>query len=126
MLGWNTSVYRQRYGKDSPATFESPKGERMAVWQTGMYGLRWIKDLAKAGVAIDLGGNGYPCRLTAPAKHILPQIRGGSPPEANDVWGCDENDTLLESWVGKTKVETSVMAQCTDDEWLLIVAWDES
>jgi hypothetical protein len=33
MLGWHASVYRQPDGGHSPATFESPEGERLAVWQ---------------------------------------------------------------------------------------------
>ncbi len=59
MLGWHISVYRQQDDATPPATAEIPKGKRLAIWQTGMYGLKWLNDLVKAGRATDLGGNGY-------------------------------------------------------------------
>jgi hypothetical protein len=61
MLGWHISVYRQKVGGLS-----TPKGQRLAVWQTGLGGLDWLDELVKAGKAINLGENGgYPCRYTA-------------------------------------------------------------
>lgn len=65
MLGWHVSVYRQTDGGGSPATAESGKGTRLAVWQTGIGGLDWIRELVKEGKVVDLGGNGYPSRFTA-------------------------------------------------------------
>lgn len=125
MLGWNIDVYRQTDGGASPATAKSPEGARLAVWQTGLGGLDWIDELVKAGKAIDLGGNGYPCRYTAPAKYLIPQI-SDEPPGARKNWGFDEGDILLEGWIGKTMIDHDVIADCRPDEWLLIVAWDES
>jgi hypothetical protein len=42
MLGWHVSVYRQKEGGGSPATFESPEGARLAVWQADWDGLKWL------------------------------------------------------------------------------------
>jgi hypothetical protein len=125
MLGWHISVYRQTNGGASPATAESPEGARLAVWQTGLGGLEWIDELVKAGRAIDLGGNGYPCRYTATAEYLIPRIID-EPPGARIVWTFDEGDIILEGWEGKTVVDRDVIAACRPDEWLLIVAWDES
>jgi hypothetical protein len=66
MLGWHVSVYRQKDGGSSPATFPTPEGTRLAVWQTGIGGLDWLDELVKAGKAIDLGGNGYPADTPPP------------------------------------------------------------
>jgi hypothetical protein len=60
MMGWNISVYRQSDGGRSPATAESKISVRLAVWQAKPWGLEWLEELASAGKAINLGGNGYP------------------------------------------------------------------
>jgi hypothetical protein len=49
-------------------------GTRLAVWQTGLGRLDWVYELVKAGKAINLGGNGYPCRYTATAEYLTPRI----------------------------------------------------
>ena len=53
MLGFHMSVYRQTDEGVAPATFDSPEGPRLAVWQTDAWGLDWLNDLVKAGRAID-------------------------------------------------------------------------
>ena len=79
MLGWHISIYRQADGGASPATTESIRSTRLAVWQTGLGGLDWVQELVQAGKAIDLGGNGYPCRYTAAAENLIPRIEDGPP-----------------------------------------------
>ena len=125
MLGWHISVYRQRDGGAAPATAGSPEGPRLAVWQTGVGGLDWLDDLAKAGKAINLGGNGYPCRYTATAEYIIPQIVE-MPPGARTHWLREASDVVTGKWEGKTVVDRAATAHCRPDEWLLVVAWDES
>jgi hypothetical protein len=125
LLGWNISVHRITGNPAEPATVESTQGTRLAVWQTGPDGLQWINQLVESGQAIDLGGNGYPNRYTARADRLLPQIIGG-PPQARANWGSDDGDILLPQWVGKTFVDRAAMDECKPEEWLLIIAWDES
>ncbi len=124
MIGWHISVYRQKDGGAAAATAASSQGTRLAVWQTGLHGLRWLDELVKSGNAIDLGGNGYPLRFTATAEHLVPRIK--QPPEANAVWVCGPQDILTDKWAGKTVVELDAIAQCRIGEWLLVEAWDES
>jgi hypothetical protein len=99
----------------------------LAVWQTGLYGLRWIDELAKDGHAVNLGGNGYPCRYTAPAEVLLPRIIEG-PPEANEHWiiGGEPVTVDKDLWIGKTLIDQAAIADCRSNEWLLVEAWDES
>lgn len=125
MLGWHISIYRQADGGASPVTAESNRGPRLAVWQTGLGGLDWIQELVKAGKAFDLGGNGYPCRFTATAEHLIPRLDDG-PPKARQIWAFGEHDVLTEKWEGKTVIDRAASAVCRPDEWLLIEAWDES
>jgi hypothetical protein len=124
MLGWHVSVYRQKDGGGSPATFESPEGARLAVWQTDWDGLKWLDELAKAGKAVDLGGNGYPCRYTAIAENLVPVITAHIP-KAREYWQCDAGDLITSKWEGKTVVDSAAI-QCPKDEWLIVEAWDES
>lgn len=126
MLGWHVSIYRQTDDDAaSPATTESPKGMRLAVWQTGLNGLDWLDDLVKAGNALSLGGNGYPYRYTATAENLIPRILD-EPPGARRAWSYEEHDILDEKWEGKTVINHVVAVACRPDEWLLIEAWDES
>lgn len=125
MLGWHISIYRQADGGLSPATAESAKDIRLAVWQTGLGGLDWILELVEAGKAIDLGGNGYPCQYTATAENLLPRIID-EPPGALLVWASGADDIITEKWEGRTVIDHSAANDCRPDEWLLIVAWDES
>ena len=125
MLGWNVSVFRQADGGSSPASAESPKGARLAVWQTGVFGLRWVTELVAAGHAVDLGGNGYPNRYTARGRYLIPLIVSG-PPDANAAWIHDPEDIISPAWAGKTVIDEEAINACRPDEWLLIVAWDES
>ena len=124
MLGWNISVYRLKDGA-VPATTKSLTGVRLAVWQTGPGGLDWIDELVKQRKAINLGGNGYPCRFTATAEHLIPQFVNGIP-EAHSTWSFEASDILMKEWEGKTAIDQTAIAACRPDEWLLVMAWDES
>jgi hypothetical protein len=125
MLGWRISVYRQKGGGASPASACCLHGARIAVWQTDWDGLDWINELVEANRAINLSGNGYPCRYTGTAEHILPRILNG-PPAVKLVWTCDEFDILTEEREGRTVIDVPAAKQCRPDEWLLVEAWDES
>ena len=125
MLGWCISVHRQEDGGASPATAESSRGARLAIWQAGLGGRDWLDELAKTGKAIDLGGNGYPYRYTATAEHLLKPVTEG-PPGAHTSWLFGPYNILMDNWEGKTVIDHAAVAQCRPDEWLLVTAWDES
>lgn len=144
MLGWHVGVYtvvaRKRSGapisQDQPATrgltlaqMDSlrdrfARGDQIAVWQSGIAGLRWLDDLVKSGAAITARANGYPSVFYAKAVDVVPHL--DVPPEARQVWLSGRNDILTEEWAGETVVDQGTAAACTPDEWLLIEAWDES
>jgi hypothetical protein len=124
-LGWHIGVFRQQNDGSSPASFGAAHGARLAVWQTGLDGLRWLDDLVKEQKAIDLGGNGCPTEYTAMASHIIPRLRD-DPPEAKAVWTFDAGDIITAEWLGKTIKDPEAMDACRPDEWLIVQAWDES
>ena len=109
----------------SPATMESAEGTRLAVWQTGIGGLDWLRELVKEGEVVDLGGNGYPSRFTATAEVIVPRIVD-TPPGARTDWLLDAGDIVTDKWEGKTVVDGGVAAKCPAGEWLIVEVWDES
>lgn len=119
------SVYRQADNLTEPATWDSPRGARIAVWQGQTAATRWLHDLVSAREAVDLGGNGYPSRMSARAGAVLPVVSIG-PPEANETWISGPHDILTPAWAGKTVVNAEVAQACSDDEWLIIEIWDES
>lgn len=125
MLGWVISVHRQAGGGVTPADAGAVLGSRLAVWQTGVNGLRWLDELASSGRAVSLGGNGYPMRYTAQAALLIPRIADG-PPMAKESWVLESGSIALPSWPGKTVIDQTAIDACRPDEWLLIEAWDES
>ena len=125
MLGWYISVFRQADGGSTPAKREAEEGPRLAVWQTGWEGLQWLDALAAAGNAINLGGNGYPNYYTAQAEHIISRVVAG-PPLANQSWSVGEDVITMPGWEGKTVIDRAVADDCRPDEWLFIIAFDES
>jgi len=121
MIGWHITVFtvrnqawaRTRLGAAEgssesrelappgvvPAKWEP--GDRIAVWRTGINGLRWLDDLARAGQAIQLLRDGYPCTYlvrAAPAKEHL--VRDGRlAPSVGDQTASDPEELLLvEAW----------------------------
>ena len=93
-MGWIIFVYRQKKGGTEPATFKTQEGAQLAE-SSGW----WVHDLADAGRAMDLGGDGYPHRYTARAEHIFPEIISGKEFNADLAKACDPNEWLLiEAW----------------------------
>ena len=125
MLGWNVAVYRQAQAGASPATKATALGDRLAIWQTSVHGLSWIKALVTSGDAVLLEDGGYPTRFTGRASSILDAVMSG-PPAARTVWQADGHDILHEEWTGQTVIHRHKIADCYHDEWLVIEAWDES
>ncbi len=125
MTGWHISVFRQTEGGAAPASTGSEEGPRIAVWQTDLEGLQWFGELVAAGNAIDLGGNGYPNYYTAKAQHITSRVLAG-PPLAKRTWTFGEHDIIMPNWEGKTVIDRAVADDCRPDEWLIVIAWDES
>ena len=125
MLAWCVIVFRQADGGKTPASTKSQDtGERIAIWQTGPYGLKWVRELVDNGKLIDLGGDGYPNLYTGRAEHLLPIAN--DPPDAHDVWLRDDFDRVTEDYVGKTRIDQKLIDDCRFDEWLIVHLWDES
>lgn len=126
MLGWHISLYRLATPQAGPATFDAERGERLAVWQTGLDGLDWIDRLVADGVAVNLGGNGYPYRFTARVRDLGGPVRNG-PPEARQTWSSGPGDIIdFSKWPGRTTIDEKALAKCPSSEWVLVEAWDES
>ncbi len=125
MLGFHISIYKLQDNSQPAPSGQAPRGQRLAVWQTGINGLDWFDDLVRNGLAISLGGSGYPTSYTARIEHVRPTISKG-PPDANKVWGSDPGDILQDGWCGKTTIDHDALRQCRPDEWILVEAWDES
>jgi hypothetical protein len=125
MLGWNIRIYRRMRNRSRPAPAGAKLGERVAVWQAGLWGQDWLNELVESGSAIKLQGGGYPNLFTVPARHVLARIQAGIP-DANDTWIAGPEDILGPGWEGKTVLRESVLARCEPDEWLIAQSWDES
>ncbi|MSR09954.1 MAG: hypothetical protein EXR82_10650 [Gammaproteobacteria bacterium] len=122
MLGWQIFVCRQVDGGSVPATPESETHRALLYWDEGLFGLGWLKALAKSGAAIDLGGNGYPWSFTAQASVIRAHWPGPGP-GSEGPWDIGP-ETCRET--GEPVAPGALLADCPADEWLKIDAWDQS
>jgi len=93
MLGGHISIFHQADGGANPAISTSPRGMRISVCQSYVYGLEWINKLVSEGKAINLGGDGYPVQYTAKSEKLIQHILSG-PPAAREVWMFDFGDIL--------------------------------
>jgi hypothetical protein len=144
MLGWHISLHRLTdevsirrsfavalFDPERKAEFdEGAVGERVAVWQAGIRGLRWIEEAAGRDGGVALSRNGYPNWYLVRAADLIPTIRGHRPYEPPmyeyPTWIVGEGDVLLPGWLGRTTVNAQAMDRCKPKEWLLVEAWDES
>jgi hypothetical protein len=144
MLGWHVGVYTlvagDAPGAAAPQDQSSTRGlsltqmdglrdrfaqgDRIAVWQAGIAGLRWVDELVETGAAIAARSNGYPSVFYAKALDVVPRLN--APPEARPVWVSGPDDVLGAEWAGRTVVDRAAAAACAPEEWLLIEVWDES
>jgi hypothetical protein len=140
LLGWRISVYRltdedavrdaftraPAHPKRRLEIDPAARGERIAVWQAGVYGLDWIERIANEDDrGISLLRDGYPHWFLVRADDLIPQIVG-SPPHEHPTWSHGQHDLLLPNWLGKTTIDKTAMRSCKRNEWLLVEAWDES
>ena len=141
MLGWMISVYRMA---DEAATRraldvlpgvpvvldDGARGERLAVWQAGPYGLDWIRQAAGCQGGVASERDGYPHRYIARAVDVLATLRNRRPYKAPmyeyPSWVVPEGSVLLPDYLGTTTVDEGVLNRYADDGWLYIEAWDES
>ncbi len=116
MLGWEFFVTRQADAKASPA---------LASWQASLGGLAWLENLVSKGMAIDLGGNGYPCRYVVAAGTITAMLAHGLPKhDGPPVFGSDYY--LPNGWTGNAQVDMARLRSIDPNELLLVEAWDQS
>ncbi len=121
MLGWEVYVFRQ----NSDPSSDDSEGPLLATWLTSVFGMRWMKELVKEGKAVALSGGGYPDKFSVTAEVLLPIITGDLP--SNDsppVFGDDY--FVPENWSGKPDLDNQHILDCSDDEELIVEAWDQS
>jgi hypothetical protein len=124
-MSFSVSVYRQTNDGSSPATAESSYGTRVAGWhETWFY---WMYELVESGKAIDLGGNGYPSLYTARAEDLIAQIPSCSDDETPEHRVIVRlKGRVVGSSPPQHEFDPAVVKACRPDEWLLLVAWDNS
>jgi hypothetical protein len=122
MLGWEIMIERGT----NKAPFETPlKGQLVANWLTSLGGMRWLDRLVESGHAVDLGGNGYPCRYVLGVGTLLRVLRSGTPQaEGPPVIGDDYY--LPGNWTGRNRLELEVLQAADPLELLLVEVWDQS
>jgi len=125
MIGWHITIYQQAKGGALPAAFGEPTGAKLAMWQTGAWGLEWIKELVAQNLVNDLGGNGYPFEFTAKIEQLRPAILAGAP-RTDEPGVIELKDIPPGTWLRKTAIDRQALLACEPGDWVLIRVWDQS
>jgi len=105
MLGYDITISRKAADRLSPAEPEDDRGDSLIGWTCEPWGLHWIDELAKAS------GDGYPYRYTVRLRDIRGVLGGEEPPMVKAVY---------------KPADPAVVASCDPEEWLIVLAWDQS
>ncbi len=116
VLGWEIFVSRTTGDKKKTA---------LAKWSCGVFGLSWLDDLVKAGKAVSLGGQGYPCKYIVSARVLIPAIKNGVP-KHNSPLIIGDDYVLPEGWSSDIEWDKEQILACAPDELLEVEAWDQS
>jgi hypothetical protein len=146
MLGWHITIYRfgdatlRLHRGDLDATLallttatrtrEIPKStdadDRLAVWQAGLGGTDWLRELVESRSAASTSRGGYPDSYLIRCADFRARLVAGRPDE-RATWMSDPGDVLdPERWLGRTTIDGEQLEGCAPDEWLLAEVWDES
>ena len=122
MLGWYFVIYPQRV---LVAGLKLEDSVRLATWETGLGGTKWIAQLCTLGQAVDLGGNGYPNRYVIPAGTLARVLQQGvpshtSPPVIGDDYYLPPN------WTGEATIDIERLKSLPPEVLLAVEAWDQS
>lgn len=122
MLGWEIMI--ERGANRQP--FEVPSiGQLVASWRTGLGGTDWLERLVKSGHAIDLGGNGYPCRYALSVGVLLETLKTGTP-AGKGAFAIGDDYYLPSNWTGSSYLELELLQAADPLEILVVEAWDQS
>lgn len=116
MLGWEFFVTRRG---------DEDKALSLASWTSGLDGTDWLDRLVTEGVAIGLGGNGYPNRYLVPAEHLLLMFEKGLPAYGGPLVIGDDY-IMPPGWRGQLTVDHRRLRELDPSEQLMVEAWDQS
>jgi hypothetical protein len=121
-LGWEFIVCKK---SDVDAAGNTNEAPILARWTASLGADRWIEDLAAAGIATDLGGNGYPNRFVAPAAVVVPILMPG-PPKHTGPLVIGDDYVHPGGWSGEAEINLARMSALAPTEMLVIEVWDQS
>ena len=124
MLGWDVFIYK-REDDSRPGTLL--RDVCIAWWTTNPWGLKWIDRLVEEGKAAELDDkSSVICRaFTMPAAVMLSILADGMPEnDGPPVFGDDYY--LPQGWQGNVQFNRERLADCQNDDEVIVEAWDTS
>ena len=122
MLGWEFFVSRQSDAKS--ATPRTGKAS-LPYWKAGLGGTDWINALVSKGLAVDLGGNGYPNRYAVSTGVLIAVLEKGLRKHSAPLVLGDDY-VQPSGWTADVNIDVGSMRTLDPLEILIIEAWDQS
>jgi hypothetical protein len=113
MLGWDIFIKDQA-------------GNKLASWMAGLGGTDWIEELAEQGLAERVMCGGYPTSFKLEAKHMLSFLRAKQLPDYKGTLVVGD-DYVRGSGLNIDAIfNDQAINLCQDNDFLFVVAWDQS
>lgn len=93
----------------------------IAVWQSWLGGINWVRELVDQDRALPTVRTGYPDTYLVLCQDFKARLEAGLPSE-NKTWALGYGDIITDRWLGETKIDEELLAQCPPDEWLIVEA----
>jgi len=116
VLGWEFFVSRQSDPDEMRA---------LATWRAGLSGTDWLDDLVAKGMAMDLGGNGYPDRYALSVAALCAALEFGAPKHIDPPVIGDDYITPS-GWSSPVTIDRVRLRTLDPNEILVVEAWDQS
>ena len=122
MLGWEIFIVRRTTGN---LTDVSESDRLLASWKAGLGGTTWLDHLVAAGLANNLGGNGYPNSYEASAGVLTRVLGDGVPPPIGPMV-IGEDYVHRSGHIADARLHIDRLRALPEDEMLLVELWDQS
>jgi hypothetical protein len=122
MLGWE--IFIRRGAQADPFALPGP-GDVLARWTAGLGATEWLEGLVTRGLAVNLGGSGYPLRYALACGTLL-AVWGKEPLASVGLVSSADDGSPPNNRAMPALLDIALLHDASPFEMLIVEAWDQS